>query len=165
MIVDSLKLTKEEIRRGRFRSFRLSKVAPRSYHAEQTMRPALIMLALLAVAAGVAFFGTIQALEKGTRPRQYSLHLRASGTNYVVRVTWPATNEFPISQTGNAIIDIPALPRGCSLICLGVKLREGSSRSRKVVDVVRGDRVVRRLSVQELDDLSAKGSGTVRLDL
>jgi hypothetical protein len=128
------------------------------------MRAALIMLALLAVVAGAACFGTIQAMEKGTRPRHYSLHFTASGTNCVVRVTWPATNTFLISQAGAAIIDIPALPRGCSLICLGVKLRDGSSRSRKVVDVVRGDRVVRRLSVQELDDLSAKGSGNVLLE-
>ena len=144
-------------------AFRLSKAPHWSYH--QTMRAALIMVAMLAFAVGVAYFGTTLAMEKGTQPRQYSLHLTAPGTNCVVRVVWPTTNTFSISQTGDAIIDIPALPHGCNLTCLGITLKDGSPRSRKVVQVFREERVVRRLSIEEIDDLSARGSGTVRLDL
>jgi hypothetical protein len=127
------------------------------------MRRLLLMLALLALAAVVACFGTIFAMEKGTLPAQYRLHLSTSATNYTVRVTWITTNEFPVSNTGDAVIDIPALPHSCSLVCLGVKLTDNSLRSRKIVEILRDGRVVQRLSVRELDRLVSEGSGTVRL--
>jgi hypothetical protein len=110
-------------------------------------------------------FGTIQAMEKGSPPTQYRVVLSDSSTNYGIRVTWPITNDFVVSKTGEALIDVPALPHGCSLICLGVKLTDGSPRSRKVIDVLRGGSVVRRLSLRELDRLPSDSSGARKLEL
>jgi len=129
------------------------------------MRSVLIVLASLAAVALVAFFGTIQAMEKGTPPMQYRVVLPRSSTNYGIRTTWPVTNEFVISKTGEALIDVPALPRGgCSLVCLGIKLTDASPRSRKVIDVLRDGIVVRRLSLRELDRLPPNRSGARKLD-
>jgi hypothetical protein len=129
------------------------------------MRPALIVLAMLVAVALVAMFGTIQAMETGTPPMQYRVVLTGPSTNYGIRLTWPVTNEFVVSRSGEAVIDIPALPHGCSLICLGVKLTDGSPRSRKVVDVLRDRSVVRRLSLRELDRLPPDSSGARKLEL
>lgn len=129
------------------------------------MRLALIVLGILAAVALVAMFGTIQAMEKGSPPTQYRVVLSDSSTNYGIRVTWPITNDFVVSKTGEALIDVPALPHGCSLICLGVKLTDGSPRSRKVIDVLRGGSVVRRLSLRELDRLPSDSSGARKLEL
>src|SRR5438105_10046400 len=106
------------------------------------MRAAFTVLAILVAVALVAMFGTIQAMEKGSPPMQYRVILPGSSTTYGIRVTWPITNEFTVSKTGEAVIEVPALPHGCSLICLGVKLTDGSPRSRKVIDVLRGGSVV-----------------------
>jgi hypothetical protein len=128
------------------------------------MRSVLIIVAILG-AAVIALFGTIQAMEKGSPPLQYRLLLSGSATNYEIRVTWPITNEFAVSKTGEAVIDVPALPHGCSLICLGVKLTDGSPRTRNVIDVVRSGNVVRRLSLRDLDRLPADASGARKLEL
>src|SRR5262249_1638728 len=114
------------------------------------------MLAVVAGIAAVAFFGTVRAMEKGSPAVQYPLIIVTDRpTNCLVRVLWPGTNTFSISANGEALVDIPALPRGCSLVCLGVKLQDGSPYNWKVVEVLRGGRVVRRLSLRQIDRLPA----------
>jgi type II secretory pathway pseudopilin PulG len=129
------------------------------------MRVVLIVVGILVAVALVAMFGTIQAMEKGSPAMQYKVMLSGATTNYALRVTWPTTNEFPVSKTGETVIDVPALPHGCSLICLGIKLTDGSPRRRKVIDVLKGGSVVRRLSLSELDRLPPDSSGTRKLEL
>jgi len=128
------------------------------------MRLALILVTLAAVAL-IALFGMIQAMEIGSPPMQYRVVLSGSSTNYGIRVTWPITNEFALSKTGEAVIEIPALRGGCSLICLGIKLTDGSPRSRKVIDMLRGRSVIRRLSLRELDRLPSDSSGARKMEL
>jgi hypothetical protein len=129
------------------------------------MRTVFMVLAILVALALVAMFGTIRAMEKGSPPTQYRVILSGSTTNYEIRVTWPATNEFAVSKTGEAVIEVPALPHGCSLICLGIKLTDGSPRSRKVIDVLQNGNVIRRFSLRELDRLPSDGTGVRKLEL
>ncbi len=129
------------------------------------MRAALIVLALLVGVALVAIFGTIEVMESGTPAMQYRIWLAGGSTNCGVRVTWPVTNQFPVSKDGQAVVEIPALPYSSSLICFGVKLTDGSPRSRKIVEVLRGDQVVRRLSLRELEHLPSDSSGARKLSL
>jgi hypothetical protein len=81
----------------------------------------------------------------------------------LLRVVWPHTNSFPVSGSGEALVDIPALPRGCSLVCLGIKLQDGSPYNRKGIEVVRDDRVVCRLSLRQIERLPADSAGRRRL--
>ena len=113
----------------------------------------------------VAMFGTIQAMEKGSPAAQYKVHVAGTSTNCAIRVTWPITNEFSVSKTGEAVIDVPALPHGCGLVCLGIRLTDGSPRSQKIIDVLQGGSVVRRLSLRELDRLPLDNSGARKLRL
>ena len=76
--------------------------------ALSAIRPILIIVVMLALVGLVAMFGTIQAMEKGNPPMQYRV-LLSGATNCGVRVTWPVTNEFKVSKTGEAFIDIPGL--------------------------------------------------------
>jgi hypothetical protein len=129
------------------------------------MRLVVITLTFLAAVALVAMFGTIQAMDKASPPAQYRVVLSGSSTNYAICLTWPVPKEFGVSRTGEVVVDVLAIPHGCSLVCLGIKLTDGSARSRKVIEVLQAGRVVRRLSVRELENLPADSSGTRKLDV
>jgi hypothetical protein len=130
------------------------------------MRAALAMMGVAVAVAVTAHFGIIWAMEKGSPAVQYRVFIATEGpTNYVIRVVWPHTNTFSISTDGEGLIDIPALPRGCSLVCLGMKLQDGSPYNWKVIEVLRDGRVVRRLSLRQIDRLPADTSGRRTLSL
>ena len=130
------------------------------------MRVGLAMIAIVAAVALTAYFGTIWAMEKGSPPAQYRLLITTDQPmKCVLRVVWPHTNSFSVSANGEGLVDIPALPHGCSLVCLGLKLRDGSPYNRKVVEVVRDGQVVRRLSLQQIEYLPKDTSERRHLSL
>lgn len=129
------------------------------------MRVAFVVLAILVGVGLIVMFGTIRAMEKGVPAMQYRISFAGGSTNCTVRVIWPVTNQFAVSKDGQALVEIPALPHGCSLICLGIKLTDGSPRSRIIVEVLRGVQVVRRLSLRELERLPSDPAGAKKLGL
>jgi hypothetical protein len=131
------------------------------------MRAILTILAILVAVIATLFFGTNYAMERGSLPAQYRIMLSSdSPTNCVIRVTWwTRTNEFFVSKDGEVLVDVPALPHGCSLVCLGIRLSDISPRNKQIIDVVRDGRIVRRLSLRQLEQLPSDASGTRRLSL
>ena len=130
------------------------------------MRGILLILAVVVGVAAAAYFGTIWAMEKGSPAVQYRFMIATDRpSNCEVRVVWPRTNTFSISTNGEGLIDIPALPGGCSLVCLGIKLQDGSPYNRKVLEVLRDGRVIRRLSLQQIERLPSDTSGRRTLSL
>ena len=70
------------------------------------MRAALAMLVILAAIALTLFFGTIQAMEKGSPSAQFQIFVtNDQPTNCAVRVIWPSTNAVLVSNTGEAVIE------------------------------------------------------------
>jgi len=124
------------------------------------------MVAILEAVALAAFFGTIYAMQKGSPPKQSRvLVINDQPTNFMVRVVSPRTNEFIVSKSGETLVDVPALPHGCSLVCLGITLSDGSPYNRKVIEVLRDGRIVRRLSLRQMERLPTDASGAKGLAL
>jgi hypothetical protein len=130
------------------------------------MRAVLATVAVFVGVAAALLFGTVRAMDKGSPPAQYRIKIGADQpTNCTIRVTWPHTKEFSFSTSGEAVVDVPALPHGCSYVCLGIRLCDGSPYSRKIIQLVRGGQIVRHMSLREVDELPADASGTRRLSL
>ena len=130
------------------------------------MRAALTMLVVFASVGFVLLLGTVRAMEKGSPPLQYRLVLSPSRTNgCTVRVTWPRAKEFTMSANGEVVVEVPPLPRACSLVCWGVTLQDGSPYSRKIIEVLSDGRVVRQLSLRQLEQLQSDRRGARRLHL
>lgn len=128
------------------------------------MRLVLATIAILAAVSSIALFGSVRALSAGSRPAQFRIVTTVRGpTNCAVRVTWPQTNEFRFSSSGEAVVEVPALPGSCSWVCFGITVTDGSPYNRKVIEVLRGDRVVQRLSLRQMGRLPTNLSGAKRL--
>ena len=116
--------------------------------------------------ASVLFFGTALTLPKYNDPETYYLAIVAEPSHdYVVRIIGPAVADFPVSQDGRVTINVPQLPRSCSWICWGITIRDGSPYKRKAVHVLRDGKVVRRLSLAQLEQLPLDESGSRKLHL
>jgi hypothetical protein len=131
------------------------------------MRVVVTMLVAVALALAAAYvFGTALVMSTRSPPVQYRIVvISKQPTNCTIRVTWPHTNEFHVSSSGEALVDVPALPGGCSQVCLGIKLSDGSQYGRKVIELVRDDRVVRRLSLRQMERLPEDASGRRKISL
>jgi hypothetical protein len=129
------------------------------------MRFSLLILMMLVGLALAAQFGTVQALSIGSPPAQFRLRILNSSSNSVIRVSWPEAKNFPVSTSGEVVVDVPRLPGSCSLICCGIILRDGSPYNRKVIEVLRDGRLVRKLSLRQLQRLPLDSSGARKLAL
>lgn len=129
------------------------------------MRWVFSLLAIVIVGS-LAVAGAALVLPAYNIPAQYRLGLAGNETSgFVVRVVGSATNDFPVAQNGEVTIDVPRLPRACSWMWFGIILRDGSPESRKAIHVLRDGRVIRWLSLRQLDCMPLDSAGTWQIRL
>ena len=116
-------------------------------------------LVISSVAALLLLSGCKLALRPYNMPSQQKLHLQtATPTNYVVRVA--DTNRFPVPNDGRVTFDVPRLQRGCDAYLFGlIKIKDGSPETIPAIHVLRGEQVVRKLSLQKLGNLPVDSEG------
>src|SRR5207247_2169525 len=88
-----------------------------------------------------------------THATELRLRLQArSPENYSVRVaTHGSTNDFAFADGGRATVHVPPMGPGCSSHLFGViQVYDESPFAWRVVHVLRGDEVVRRLSLKQV---------------
>jgi len=103
--------------------------------------------------------GCVLALRPYNTPSEQKLHIQtAVVANLVVRVA--DTSRFPVSGDGRVVFDVPRLQRGCDAYLFGfIKVRDGSPETVSAIHVLRDERVVRKLSLQELAKLPVDAEG------
>ena len=130
------------------------------------MRAIILVVVLLGVATLVVFGATL-GLPVYNIPAQYRLSVVAkSPGDYVVRVAAiTLTNDFPVSPDGAVTIDVPRLPRSCSWVLFDFRVIDGSPKTFKAIHVIRNGRVVRRLSVRQIEGLPLDSQGARQIGL
>jgi hypothetical protein len=105
------------------------------------------------VAAATCLSGCVHVLQAYNTPGQERLHfVNASGGQYAVRIEDNPQTLVP--PDGRVLVDVPRLPRGCSVYLFGViKLSDGSPERVRAIQVLRNGKVVRRLSLQTIHNL------------
>lgn len=116
-------------------------------------------LAISSLAALMLLSGCALALRPYNTPSQQKLHIQtASTTNLVVCVT--DTSRFPVSDDGRVVFVVPRLQRGCDAYLFGfIKVRDGSPERLPAIHVLRGERTLRKLSLQKLGELPVDAEG------
>ena len=82
----------------------------------------------------------------------------ARGGHYTVRIH--DTSEVSVPTDGRVIVDVPALPRGCSVYVFGlIKIADGSPERVRAIHVLRDGKVARRLSLEAIHGLPIDSEG------
>ena len=121
------------------------------------MRHAFPFLAAFSLA--LACSGCVKALGmSGSIPVQLRVTC-SQPQHYSVRVKRgePAAN-YPVGTNGAVVFSVP-LYRGCSTYLCGVKVGDGSGKGERVVELRRGERVVRTLSLRQIAKLPTDETG------
>ena len=84
---------------------------------------------------------------------------------YEVQVVGATSATFPVAEDGSVSVNVPVLPRRCSLVCFGLTLFDGSPRTRKTIKVLRNGDVVRKMSLRDLTAIAPDPSGALRIEL
>ena len=107
----------------------------------------------------VVVSGCVYALRPYNQPSREKLRLLSiTPSRYHVRVDGKV--DYPVALDGRVDLDVPRLQRGCAVYLFDViKLRDGSPYNSPVVCVKRGNRVIRKLSLNELAKLPVDHEG------
>ena len=95
-------------------------------------------------------------------PTQQRLKIvAASPERYVVRVQVPDIAEFPVASDGRVTIDVPRLPRACSIYLFDViKIRDGvKPLTAKSIQLTDWGSVALELSLAEIAKLPSDAEG------
>jgi hypothetical protein len=102
--------------------------------------------------------GCVRALHPYNSPSQQKLCVQSSlPTRFVIRVA--DSQEYPVAADGRVTFEVPQLPRGCAVYCLGVKVSDSRSEDVPAIHVLRDGSVVRRLSLAQIDKLPVDTEG------
>jgi hypothetical protein len=84
-----------------------------------------------------------------------------SPERYVARVNASDAPEFPVASDGRVTIDVPRLPRACSVYIFGrIRISDGvKPLTTKSVQLLDGGKIVARLSLEEIAKLPSDASG------
>ena len=123
----------------------------------------LRLLSLASSLSGVtlALAGCAYRLPAPNAPSQPRLRVLAkSPERYLVRVQTADPTEHLVATDGRVIVDVPTLPRWCSVHLFGIKVRNGAYPHRtKAIHVVSGDKTARRLSLNDISRLPVDSEG------
>ncbi len=127
-------------------------------------RGALLLLLVIVV---IAASGTARVLPAYNTPKTYRLRLvdaRSVPLQITVMASQPTT--FPVAADGRVLVEVPVLPRRCCWRCYGLTVSDGSPKTRRTVLIRAGEKVVRRFSLKQLDELRSDSNGelVIRLD-
>jgi hypothetical protein len=95
-------------------------------------------------------------------PSQQRLVIVASSPErYVVRVIAAHSAEFPVASDSRVTIDVPSLPRACSVYLFDfIKIDDGvKPLNAKAIQLVDGSKVAQKLSLDEIAKLRLDASG------
>ncbi len=116
---------------------------------------ALVLLPLALVTSGCVY-----ALAASSHPTDVGLRLRTSQPEqYVARVDLNPPADYPFAADGRVKFTVPQFRNGCTVYCLGVKTRDGDPEARRVIALIQGKQVVRRLSLAEISELPLDETG------
>jgi len=122
-----------------------------------------LLVATLVVCAGLT--GCVYALHPYNQPGPERLHLvsKRSGA-LLIRVE--GHDETLVPADGRVEINVPRLPRGCSVYLFGlIKMGDGSPERVRAIQVVRDEKVVRKLSLDDIHNLPLEPDGYRTLKL
>jgi hypothetical protein len=90
-----------------------------------------------------------------------------SPERYVVRVNASDSEEFPVGSDGRVTIDVPRLPRTCSVYLFDrIRISRGVEPSRtKAIELLDNDNIAAKLSLGEIAKLPMDASGYHILEL
>ena len=93
--------------------------------------------------------------------QQHLMIVAKSPSRYVVRVKASDAAEFPVSSDGRVTIDVPRLPRACSVYLFDrIKISGGvKPLTAKSVQLLDSGNIVARLSLAEIAKLPSDPSG------
>ena len=124
------------------------------------------MKVLLGLGAVLTLSGCVLALPTYNRPSQEKVLVRGRTQGaYSIHIDTEDGGDFPVSPDGRVLLDVPTLPRFCSLIFLVFPLTDGRPESQKVFQVLRDGHVVKTLSLRQLRRLRVDEAGYHRLEL
>lgn len=69
---------------------------------------------------------------------------------FQIQIEGSGQDPVSVPPDGRLVLEFPVLPRECSTFLLGMKVKDRSVEARKIIEVLRDGRVVRRLSVNQL---------------
>ncbi len=122
------------------------------------MRHAIPFLAIwLALLAS----GCVYALHMSSDPTKVKLRVQSSQPQqHTVRVALDEPVDYPVAADGRVEFVVPRFSHGCDVYVLGfIKARDGSAENVRVVDVRRGKRVLRKLSLTQIAKLPKDDTG------
>jgi len=118
------------------------------------------------VACACGFGACAVALPPPNAPSVQRLSVVASAPEeYSIRVAATLGATFAVPPSGEVLVEIPSLPRTCSQYFLGMRVSNGSPKAKKAVLVSRRGRVVKKLSLNDLDRLPVDATGRRQLRL
>ena len=141
--------------------------APRSPVSSKPLGGRKRQLGVAGLVSGVAALaGCALALPAYNEPFDEKVQvISPSPAEFEIRVVGGEIPPVQVGNDGRAIVYIPVLPRECSTLILGVRVKDRSVEARKVVEFVRGGQVVERLSINELRRHPVNAAGYHELKL
>src|SRR4051794_37677750 len=104
--------------------------------------------------------GCVSALMEGSRPTDVRLKLESpQPQQYIARVALESSVEYPVPSDGRVQFTVPSFHNGCSYYFLGIETHDGSAEALRVIELRRGELVVRRLSLREIAKLPQDEAG------
>lgn len=117
----------------------------------------LATIALLALATS----GCVVAMRIGSQPTEVKLRVQGKELDHCsVRVATESPKSYPLAPDGRVEFTVPTLYGGCDAYLFGfIKTRDGSPEKIPVVELLRGDRIKRKLSLNQIAKLPRDDAG------
>ena len=117
---------------------------------------------LLATTCSILLTGCISfALLARNTPSQQAIRLLATAPeNYSIRVDSGTSSTQAVGTDGRVTVSVPSLPRGCDVYFFNIKVGGAESPfDQKVIQVVQGADIVKKLSLNDLTKLPIDSEG------
>src|ERR1051326_2411137 len=101
----------------------------------------MLTVARILMALGLSLSGSVFARHGCNKPGPEKLHVvTGRSAQYAIRIE--DRTEVAVPTDGRVVVDVPALPRGCSVYVFGIiKVADGSPERVRAIRVVRDGKV------------------------
>jgi len=124
------------------------------------LRAATLLIAASAVG------GCVIALPTYNRPFDERVAIvAAEPSSYQIVIEGSRDETIVVPADGRTVVHFPVLPRECSTFFLGIRVDDRRVEARKIISIVRGGRLVKKLSVNRLRKLPVDSDGYHRVRL
>jgi len=102
--------------------------------------------------------GCVNALRPYNEPSRETLWVISSTpSSYRVKINNHTT--VPVPRDGRVAFDVPRLTRGCATYFLGIKVKDASPYDLPAIEIIEGERTVKRLSLNDIRKLPRDEQG------